>query len=585
MLLWFDSLDYIQLSSMLGQLYPQATGIFTGQTGHPSAGRTCIASQGGTLRPPIPSPSGFGSDICTLGFRFNLESNTTPLDSQPFLEFRDSGGNLKVRILLRHPAGSRFWFDAYSSDGRLLMTTSSLPRGAWAYLEFQVHFSSSQGKIVFRVDGTEDRRSENLNTDPNAIQQWRDIVFLFNSPPAVFRLADLYVLDGTGADKTFKTFLGPILPQPHHPLSVSTLWGPDPSAEKTSILWIAGQSNAQGQAEASKPHFGWRNPNNFVEIWWPRAGAWQPIDVGVNTWGHLYDPSAILPARYGMEVQFAERVAELFSISGATTSSIKILKTAVDASSVIPGNTILSWHPSQPASAFYLATAQLAACVAALGGWSQVKRVDLVWYQGETETLADVNVLNFIVNTVQVLNGLLGAVNPTVPTSVLICRINHLFPRIFPTGVERVRSSQEQIAQVLYGSPHIDTDDLQLLDDYVHLGALGCDCLGDRVFDRWIPRQGFQTRLTDQQVMQNPPDLLSLGSASPGTMVVDVDGKSLHSPSLGVCPKAHIQSTPGGTLTIEGKSFALVSAPANSRLSGAQQRIAIVDRNLRVQNS
>lgn len=581
MLLWHDGMNYPAGSSFMAQQYPAAfTGISTGQQ-HPQPGKFGIATSNGVFQPSHAAPTGFGSEISTVGFWFNLDTVSTPTDGTLFMVWKDSSGSVKVQVRIR-TQGDGFAFQIFAGDdpfNKTLLTSPYFPYRAWRFFEFQIQFSGSQGKVVVRADGVEASRAENVASDPNPSLGWNHVVFLMTASPAVYRMADLYILDGSGTQKRFKTFLGKISSAKLFPgvvdLSQST-WSPDPvNGGKTRGVIIAGQSNADG---VSGPPYsgGWRSPNPFVHIWNTATNAWEPLEAGVNAWGHLYFPASVRLPWHGPNMQFAERVAQLYERIGSAPGVVKLFQLAVGASTVSPlGGAANGWHPSIPGSLVYQAVDQILAGVAAQGGISTFSGFDLFWYQGETETLLAEAVLPpfpypFATWTLEVLQTIATALSP-LPITLHLVRIH----KDFPTPYADIKSKIRSIQEYLTAGNFIDVDELSTVDG-AHLNSLGSNNLGNRIFDRWARSQDFAGLIRDEL------DLLSadskwLGAAVGGKASIELLFPSrldlVNSAILGTSVRGVVQSSAGETLVTPFGSIPLPTAGTFSPVRGISEKM------------
>lgn len=554
MLLWQDSLHFPTGSNMPSQMYPGQSGMAIQALG----GRNYVSITNGTFKPPTQQPTGFGSEKITIGLRLRVDqlSLATPTDNTSLIEIRDSGGVPKMKIKLR-TADTGYWFEAQVSDSSLLLLRSpSLKYGEWNFVEFQVVFSPSQGTVVIRTDGTVIARSENLNTDPNPVQAWRSVQFIFGAPPLQFKISDLYITDGTGPNKTFKTFLGPVSGKRILSRQVSSSemgWAFSPNPKR--LIWILGQSNAHGLGLLTDIHAPWRSPNPLIKIWSTRTGPspqFEPLTAGVNTWGHMYGPGIPVQPWFGAEMQFAERISQLFDKmpAGITTSNVAFVKTVFDASNVD------SWLPGSIDGFSAAAIATFSQAVTALGGPSTIRDVTIIWYQGESNLLAgDLPFLyaNKLKTVLQALQGSLGS----IPSRILLTRL-HPYSNLGIPGInyiEEVRKHDvalEIVSKDFPNSQIISTEGL-FLRDAVHLTSPALDILGDRYFEAWFKNLNPAGDLRGIETLTNPPDsTLWVGSEIGGLMSMSPEillGQGfLNGPLLASTTRHHLQTVAAGTL-------------------------------------
>ena len=550
MLLWHDGLDYNAGSTYFAAQYPSSVGISSGA--HQHSGKQAIASSNGFFRVDHATPSGFGSDTATVGFYLKLETGSVPAQNSTFLEFKTSGGTTKLLFSLAcYDSGFRV-------ECRTKTYTPELQYNKFYFVEIKTTFSSSQGRIVMRVNGTEVSRVENIDTS-GGVAAWAQTVFTLLAPPAVFRISDLYVCDGTGTNKTFTTFLGPISSRKHaFVTNFNRGWGPV-NTGKYRLVFAAGQSNIDGGSAVIVP--AWRNPTPMVPIWNTGTNAWEPMNAGVNTWGHLYFPASVRLPWVGFEMAFAERVAQFYEASGASSTNVRVIKLGVGASTVIPGNTSNSWHPTT-LGLHSQAVAQVQAAVAALGGAGNIESMDLFWYQGETETFWTPSVETFpglfYDWTLAVLTQFAAAFSP-ISVRFHLVRIHRYFSEVFPDMVGKIRSRQEYLAGVL-NIPVVSVDDLK--SDGTHIYGSGVNSLGDLFFDRWLEAQDFPAFVQDETALVSP-DGLRLGSHGTKSLRLSQsqDNKLdlIHSPVLSVSPRMFCEATPGTlTASLGGKSLGTI---------------------------
>ena len=577
-LLWHDGLSYFTGSSFLTSRY--AGNIFgvTAGLSHPLQGRLSIGGTLGFLRIPHPAPSG---NVCTIGFLFRVDSFSLPIpDNSIFLAFRDSTTASKIRVHARTSSTGIYFEFVQAVSGVVVLRTTLLPFNQWFFLEFQVKFSTSQGECVFRINGNELARRQNLNTDPNPALAWNHPYITFGASPALWRVADLYVLDGSGSDKTFKSFLGPIVSNKVFPgvidysLSENT-WKPEPTnGGKYKIIVIAGQSNADGLGQPPYTT-DWRSPNPSLLTWNTGTNAWEPLNVATNAWGQLYVPPNPLPW-HGPNMRLGERIALLY---GGGPSPVRLFQLAFGGSAVAPGG-VTSWHPSSPGGLFSQSLAHINNGIAALGGVSAIERIDLFWYQGETETLLESSAATFpglfVQWTLDTLFGIVGALLP-IPTYVYSVKIHKDMTVVFPGMVEKIRGRQEYMRKLLNADGiQISVDDYRLRDG-VHLDDRGLNDLGNRIFDIWARYQDFAGYIRDESSLLSPDSKDLRGSAGDKMraqqLFVSQYGM-VNNPTVAEAVLGAVESASGETLhTSLGADIALPTVSAWGSVRGTKQKI------------
>jgi len=526
-LLWNDSLDYAAGSTFLNLHYKGGAFNITSGQAHERPTKRAIATTLGILRVPHSPATG---DTATVGFLMKIETASTPIDGTILIQFRTSGDQTKTRVVLRTEAnGYRFEFQspdpAFQANSIRLLKTSIVPWNTWHFLEFQVRFHSSLGMCAFCVDGTELDRTENLNSDAIPGAGWNHTYLTFGAAtPALFRMADLYVLDNAGSSKTFTTFLGRSFSNKLYPGEVDLTkmgWGATTDGQYDLVI-ICGQSNADGLGMPPYTGSTWRSPNPSVPIWNTATNAWEPLNAATNAWGHLYYPTSVRLPYVGATMQFAERVAQLYEQSGIpNTTPVRVMQIAAGGSTVSPGSPGNSWHPTSAGGLFYQFLDAVNAGISALGGPSAIRRIHLFWYQGETETLLVPSTATFpglfVEWTLDVLLGFAAQLAP-IPITLNSVRIHKNMTPVFPFMVESIRARQELMAPILnVKGTLINVDDLPLSDG-VHIAMRGLNVLGDRFFEVWADAQDFASHIRDESSLLSP-DNRWLATATAGKTV------------------------------------------------------------------
>lgn len=550
MLLWQDSLHFAVGSNMPSQMYPGQVGMGI----QPLPDRNCVSITNGTFSPPHKQPSGFGLNKLTIGFRLQVNqiNLTTPVDNTTFLEVRDSGGVAKMKVKLRtSSSGYHFQFLA-SNTSPVLLDSPVLQYGEVIYIEFQISFSTSQGRISFRTNGIISALAENLNTDINPAFAWRSVQFLFGASPLEFRLSDLYLTDGTGPHQTFTSFLGPVSGRrllPEKIVSPDMGWSFAPTPVR--LIWILGQSNAHGLGLLSEIHMPWRNPNPLVQIWSTRtapSARWEPLEAGVNTWGHMYTPNGPLLPWFGAEMEFADRIALLMDSmpSSIAGTNIRLVKTVFDASNVD------NWLPGAVENFLGLAMGVFSAAMSSLGGPSVVKEVTVIWYQGETNMLAGDLPFLYANKLIQVLQAMISFLG-TIPVNFLLTRLvpesSMGIPGIdFPGEVRKHTVALETVAQTVPNCTIVSTEGTHTRDG-LHLSTPGLDILGDRYFEAWFNNLNLAKDLRDIEEQANPPDSRWIGTELDRVVNLSLDGKCpVNGLILASTSRHHLLTDVSGTL-------------------------------------
>lgn len=558
MLLRHDSLEYA--TTYLADAFPGSVGVGVGSP-HEKSGRKCLFSYGAILPIQLPSPQ---DNTCIIGFLHRLETNypgVPVVDNSPFMDFSSLGGSLKVRAKIRTKANS-FSVVFYSGDGNsVILSSPNLPYNTWTYLETKVVFQQSQGSIVFRADGIEIARVENVTTDPLTIVPWGSVTLYLQT--SLHRIADLYVCDGSGSEKTYKNFLGKILGTRLAPFNANTKkfeWGPNPNlGSKYRIVCMLGQSNMQGLGEwpliLPQP---WRSTNPHLPIWNAVSGQFEPLSAGVNSSG-IYTTNP----RWGLEMMFAERLAQLIEASGsATASNFRLVKAAQDGSTVLSGFSIgnpslpnfITWDPGTPNSLYVQFVQQLQLAVAALGGIGNVSQIDYLWYQGETEGILSLGLVpypgDYLTQTINILLGMYSLF--PIPSNLHIVQIHKSIAEEYAGG-EVIRSRQRILRDVIPSSSFLDVDYGVTVSDGLHLSNPSLNNVGEQFFSEWIQYQQFGDFLKDEYFYANVDDIWigsnSVGKKAAFSQVSSFRIDSLHAPNMAATSRMYLGSG------IDGKSL------------------------------
>lgn len=558
MLLWQDSLHFPEFSLLPSEIYPSQVGMQVVT----QATRNVISITNGTFRPVHATPTGFGSEQVTIGLRLEIRKLTSsaPVDNTSIFEIRDAGGVTKIRAKLRtNQEGYSFQFST-SDSTILLLQSPQFAYGDSIYFEFQIAFSASQGSITVRADGTIAAKSENLTTDLNPVQSWRFIQFLFGANPLQFLLSDLYILDGSGSNRAFKTFLGPVSGSRTVPAQVpvqSMDWAYLPVVPgKYRIFWMLGQSNAHGLGFLAEPHRPWRSPNNKVLIWSTRTAptpSWDPLLAGVNTWGHMYGPGIGVVPWFGAEMQFAERIALLCdkAPTALPTTNVRILKTVFDASNID------NWIPEGPTNFALEACNMFDTAVAALGGISNIEDITISWYRGESDLLAGNMPYLYASKLLTTLQYLAFRATPA-PVRFFLTRLHPKSDFGFGTTdyhaeVRKHNVALEIVASQLPNTEIILNESARLRQgDGLHLTGMSQDHLGDAYFEAWFKHQNPALFLQGVEPKPVPSAHRWVGSESLGSIGMTpesvLSAASINSPVLGGSVRQHLASTGSGLL-------------------------------------
>lgn len=257
------------------------------------------------------------------------------------------------------------------------------------------------------------------------------------------------------------------------------------------FIWMAGQSNSHGVGLISEDHDPWRNPNKFIEIWSTRTAAtprFEPLQAGVNTWGHVYPDAIPVQPWFGAEMQFADRITNMFATipSNVETLNVKFVKTAFD------GSHIDQWAPDSPDKFLEVAIYNFQQALAAAGGPSKVQDVTFIWYQGESNVFSQYYPHPYVEKLLTILQTVANSLGG-IPLKVLLTRLHPMtkvgvpiVDEIIRTEIPKHTQALIEVANIFPNCQVISTEGLRLRDDQIHLDGFGLGDLGDRYFDAWL---------------------------------------------------------------------------------------------------
>jgi hypothetical protein len=553
MLVWHDSLGYRSLA-FLAATYPTFTGTPVVGQAHERAAAKSVG-QSGSITSPVVSPA---QTSCTTGFLMKL-AGLNVAGTSTLLEFR-ALGSVQVLVKVR-PATDGFYLQFEKGIGLdILLRTSKLPINTWVFLEVQVTFSQSQGKIVVRADGQEVSRAEGLDTEAGITDNgWDQVRLGLAHAGTTPRFADFYICDDRlDHGKTFTTFLGKVT---HASLFTGTAktrqWShslvPANPTAKHRLVVFAGQSNFGGRISSTSSSR-WRNPNTKIQIWDRLSGspAWRSMSATVNTSG-MYGLSLGFA---GPEMRFAERLAAFYeATSDPAIPNTKIVKGTQDGSMLFPTTGDMCWNPNvsnnlwsgppSPPSRGCLYN-DIIAAVTALGGWSTIERVDFFWLQGESDAIWTIATAAYR----DTLTYFFSRVVFDLPAPVKF-HVVRLHPQLY-TGTapdslgfyyrDVIRSIQWDAPNFIANCVRIDQDTCQIsIGDYTHLTELGYDTLGDLCFESWLQAQDFSGYVSDYSTLSATDERWIGTTVSAKTISFPAEGlhDANNSPVLAVAESAH----------------------------------------------
>jgi hypothetical protein len=574
MLLLHDGLAYRNAAFLAGRF----TSSGTVQFALPAEGRsdTCIGGLSFSIAAPslpYPRPAEGGVETCILGFNLKMAPGLLPAPFDLVSILTVGGTSLQVKIQAVDDGAGGFFLRAIRGSGtRMFLDSPSLPCDEWVFLEFLVRISLGQGKVVIRANGTEIARAENLYTETGVSERDWDTVKVGASSSRLVSISDLYLCDArTGHGRVFETFLGncrsrKIRASKH----LWTEWSNSavPTA-KHRIIWLMGQSNQTGVG-TSLSSTKWRSPNSKVLIWDRIQGpaAFRSLEATKNTSGFFFlPPNSLL---WGPEMRFAERIASLYEQSGVPdVPHVVIVKDTQDGSFLYPYIADYCWNPLVPNNLYNgtgsprgCALTDITSAVTALGGWAQIERVDIFWYQGEADSLYEVSTSAYYENLKAFLSTVSLDIPSYVPRKFYISRIH---PRSNPglLFLDRIRETQRRVCSE-EGYTEVETDDVKITAYGLHMEEEGYSTLGDSYFEHWLKNQPFAEYLQDASSLPTVDSLFIEAETSGGQEISFSVSAALGVwPMMAFSPSVYSQSSAPAALSVSvaGKS-AVVSVPS-----------------------
>lgn len=571
MLLWHDSLDY--RSAVFGAARYLTFSGFLINGEHPQSGRRSLATLTGSTSTLTYQAQSAG-ETCIVGFLFWASIHP---GAYPVFSVRTIGGSIQVRVNAVNRGGKTAFRFFRGNQERFLIESSPIDVSTPTYLEFVVKVGGS-GSVALRVNGVEDVRAENVNTEFIPSVGWGQVMI---SPAAsglgsFCRIADLYIADATGS--SFNKPLGPVIGSKLFPgasVDEPSSFSPMPGG-KYRLVVMAGQSNNNGRAVLDVDALGsFRSPNPKLLIWENHLGAttWSPVEAGVNTYGFFLPIPR--PAYYGPEMRFAERLAQLYEGAGETAvPNVRLLKLAQDASLIppFPGNPTFSWAPSQAGSLFHLSVAEVNAAVATLGGWGNIEHIDWFWYQGETEAITHEGPPIYAALNTDLFNQLAAS----FPVPVNFTRV-----RIHPkTGLPFVFKHELRLAQTNPMIPGImvNVDEYPLQEDGIHLTPRGYNALGDIYFEVWKKNQLMAEAVKDYYYVTAPDSEFVSGASAKSWQVIKVPELQVnlaHAPAVSVSHRLHAECVSASTLRLKVGDLQLPDIPMSVSTQWTPYRSAV----------
>ncbi len=502
MLLLLDSLNY----PAIGQFpYTVRSGTLTANQPHERAAGRAISGGGEFDLPAMPT-----SSTAVLGVLVKL-SGSVPTNGLPLFQLISSlvPGTPQVRCRIRGIAPYAYLQFERGNNADVLLRTPWVPFDRWFYLEVKVTLAGGEGKIVVRLNGVELCRAEGLQTelDPAILRGWDTVRMAVNSSTAA--LADLYLCneDLAHGARYAGAFLGKTTASKltAGPKIGDFYWGSNPATvSRKRLVVLAGQSNMTGRI-TSNVSSSWRSPNAKIRIWdrITQAPGWNSLRACSNTSGY-YGPGT-LNTLAGPEMRLAELLAQHYESTGlSTVPETYIVKGVQDGSAIGPMTPDYCWSPTVLGNLYNDLSSprgcllgDITAAAGALGGWSNVERVDFFWYQGETDGILESLAMGFYDAT----NAFLDQIQADIPVPVTfhIVRLHHAIYQGSPGfgiyWLPHIRECQERIARERSDCRLINVDAAPISNDYLHLQADSYNIVGELFYESWLREQPFHQYL------------------------------------------------------------------------------------------
>ena len=494
MILWHDSL-YYRSSTQLSLVYPAISGCTVTASHEQITKRSVGISGNSLLSPPAIASTNLGAETAFIGFRLGVTA--MPAGVGPLLKLRSSGGVVLATVQVFTSGPSKLRLQVMSGEGvRLLARSPEIDIGtSFLYVELKIK-TAVNGIVELRVNGNRIALAENVDVLLGSFSPWEHVIFTTDGNSGSLKISDLYIADGSGE----QDFLGPVNSTRLFPAKETEMgWAPSLRSKKYLIV-LGGQSNVNGRGSISPYTASPPSPNSKVFLFYPTvgppySGIFSDVIAGIGA--HPFDNPTAPTLYWSFEMSLAEEIANFYALSDdPARTEVYIVRLGKDASSIIPlPDPNDTWHPSVPNSLSIRGMQILDAAAAAVGGWSAFDEVDFFWYQGESEALAaailPAGILNFVPWTLDVFGYFEAAIGKPVNWHRMLVQTEML--AVF-THLQEVRAQQRS---PLLPGPYIETADLPIGPDGVHMSEDGQVELGRRAFASWKSVRNFADNLKD----------------------------------------------------------------------------------------
>jgi hypothetical protein len=203
-LLFMDSFAHYATADLL-EKYTSGTGIGTTTVIHATNGRRtspCLQSTGSasnSTNPMVTKQLAPADATCLVGYACNPTSLAA---DYPLFTVGDSSSTWHLGVYAT-ASGALNVRQGTSFGGAVMGTTAAvLPTGSYTYIEIKVTIHDSAGVVVIKFNGTPVLSLTGVDTKHQTLAGWTHVGFHTgnnaSSSPGT-RIADLYVLDGSGA--------------------------------------------------------------------------------------------------------------------------------------------------------------------------------------------------------------------------------------------------------------------------------------------------------------------------------------------------------------------------------------------------
>lgn len=250
------------------------------------------------------------------------------------------------------------------------------------------------------------------------------------------------------------------------------------SSKSVKLFILAGQSNAVGYRSniADLPS---SLQGTQEEVFWYNSQ---------DKWSKLQPPTEPLPFSGGVAngVGFGPEISLGLKISDTLNEPVAIVKYANNGTSLAK-----EWNPKIPGSTYYKMTDRVKGAIANLSSLGYTADISgFFWMQGESDAKTDLNVAenyeqNFTNFIEQVRTDFEQQNLPFVYGSIPVTNNQTTGFGTFKYG-DIVRTAQSNISKTVPFTGTVETIDLPLYNDNLHLSSSGLIELGDRFGDKWL---------------------------------------------------------------------------------------------------